>query len=71
MSFNVKHCHHLYLLINRDVHIGLVGYGDKMKWPKHYTVNGNLNIDSDVKNMKFEKTDPIITLQVIYIYLIK
>lgn len=46
-----------------DVHIGLIGYGEHMKWPQHYTSGGNLNIESDVKNMKFEKSDPLITFE--------
>ncbi|KAM0732090.1 Apolipophorin [Formica fusca] len=46
-----------------DVHVGLIGYGEHMKWPQHYTSDGNLNIESDVKNMKFEKADPLITLE--------
>ncbi|KAL6440757.1 hypothetical protein ACFW04_003301 [Cataglyphis niger] len=46
-----------------DVHIGLIGYGEHMQWPQHYTSGGNLNIESDVKNMKFEKTEPLITLE--------
>lgn len=35
-----------------------------MEWPQHYTSDGNLNIEGDVKNMKFEKADPLITLEV-------
>ncbi|XP_072754262.1 apolipophorins [Anoplolepis gracilipes] len=46
-----------------DVHIGLIGYGEHMKWPQHYTSNGNLNIEGDVKNIKFEKLDPLITFE--------
>ncbi|XP_019888404.1 apolipophorins [Ooceraea biroi] len=46
-----------------DVHIGLIGYGDHMKWPQHYTSGGNINIEGDVKNMKFEQPKPIVTLE--------
>nr|XP_012225513.1 PREDICTED: apolipophorins [Linepithema humile] len=46
-----------------DVHIGLIGYGEHLNHPQHYTSNGNLNIEGDVKNIKFEETDPIITLE--------
>ncbi|XP_029170500.1 apolipophorins [Nylanderia fulva] len=46
-----------------DVHIGLIGYGEHMKWPQHYTSGGNLNIEGDVKNIKFEKLDPLITFE--------
>lgn len=28
-----------------------------MKWPQHYTTGGNMNIDGEVKNMKFENLD--------------
>lgn len=55
-------------MINRDVHIGLIGYAEHMEWPQHYTSGGNLNIENEVKNMKFEKSDPIITLEVIYMF---
>lgn len=37
-----------------------------MKWPQHYTTNGNTNIEGDVKNMKFAKSDPILTFEVTY-----
>lgn len=47
------------------MHIGLIGYGEHLSHPQHYTSNGNLNIEGDVKNIKFEETDPIITLEVI------
>ncbi|KAL6267909.1 hypothetical protein P5V15_000977, partial [Pogonomyrmex californicus] len=47
-----------------DVHIALIGFGDHMKWPQHYTTNGgNTNIEGDVKNMKFEKPEPILSLE--------
>ncbi|XP_011691522.1 PREDICTED: apolipophorins [Wasmannia auropunctata] len=47
-----------------DVHIGLIGFAEHMKWPQHYTTNGNTNIEGDVKNMKFEKsTEPILSLE--------
>lgn len=40
-----------------------------MKWPQHYTTGGNMNIDGEVKNMKFENLDPIVTFQVnIFVY---
>ncbi|KAG5308105.1 APLP protein, partial [Acromyrmex insinuator] len=46
-----------------DVHVGLIGFGEHMKWPQHYTSNGNTNIEGEVKNMKFEKSEPIITFE--------
>ncbi|KAK1130809.1 hypothetical protein K0M31_018919 [Melipona bicolor] len=46
-----------------DVHIGLIGYSEKMKWPQHYTLNGDTNIEGEVKNMKFDEKKPTITLQ--------
>ncbi|XP_071631577.1 apolipophorins [Temnothorax longispinosus] len=47
-----------------DVHIGLIGYAEHMKWPQHYTTGGSTNIEGEVKNMKFEKPEePIITLE--------
>lgn len=46
-----------------DVHIALIGFGEHMKWPQHYTTGGNTNIEGDVKNMKFEKSYPIITFE--------
>lgn len=36
-----------------------------MKWPQHFTLNGDTNIDGEVKNMKFEEGKPIISYQVI------
>lgn len=59
-------CRSYWLYLDRDVHIGLIGFAEHMKWPQHYTTNGNTNIDGDVKNMKFGKPKPIITLEVIY-----
>lgn len=50
---------------HRDVHIGLIGYSEMMKWPQHFTLNGDTNIDGEVKNMKFEEGKPIISYQVI------
>lgn len=44
------------------MHIGLIGYGEHLKWPQHYTVNGNLNIDGPVKNIEFAPNNPQITL---------
>lgn len=38
-----------------------------MKWPQHFTLNGDTNIDGEVKNMKFEEGKPIISYQVILI----
>ncbi|XP_032678528.1 apolipophorins [Odontomachus brunneus] len=46
-----------------DVHIGLVGFGEQLEFPLHYTVGGKLNIEGDVKNMKFEPSDPIISFE--------
>lgn len=46
-----------------DVHIGLIGFGEHMNWPQHYTYNGNLNIEGDVKNIKFEVVDPLVTFE--------
>ncbi|XP_076231616.1 retinoid- and fatty-acid binding glycoprotein apolipophorin [Calliopsis andreniformis] len=46
-----------------DVHVGLIGYSDNMKWPQHYTLNGDTNIDGEVKNMKFQEAKPVVTLQ--------
>ncbi|XP_018393503.1 PREDICTED: apolipophorins [Cyphomyrmex costatus] len=46
-----------------DVHIGLIGFAEHMKWPQYYTSNGNSNIDGEVKNMKFEKPEPILTFK--------
>lgn len=41
-----------------------MGYGEHMEFPTYYTVGGKLNIEGDVKNMKFEKSDPIISFEV-------
>ncbi|XP_017879492.1 apolipophorins [Ceratina calcarata] len=46
-----------------DVHIGLIGFSEKTKWPQHYTLNGDTNIDGEVKSMKFYEPEPIITYQ--------
>lgn len=47
-----------------DVHIGLIGFADKLKWPQHYTVNGDTNINGDVaKNVKFFEKKPALTLK--------
>ncbi|CAK9823680.1 unnamed protein product [Anthophora retusa] len=46
-----------------DVHIGLIGYSEKMKWPQHYTLNGDTNIAGEVKNLKFDEPQQIISLQ--------
>ncbi|XP_054010516.1 apolipophorins isoform X2 [Hylaeus anthracinus] len=45
-----------------DVHIGLIGYSEQMKWPQHYTVNGDTNINGEVKNMKFFESKPKLTI---------
>lgn len=50
---------------NRDVHIGLIGFSENTKWPQHYTINGNPNIDGEVKNMKFREKKPSVSLEVI------
>ncbi|XP_023288424.1 apolipophorins, partial [Orussus abietinus] len=44
-----------------DVKFGLIGYSDKMKWPQHYTVGGNRNIEGEAKNIEFKKKDPILS----------
>ncbi|XP_076762006.1 retinoid- and fatty-acid binding glycoprotein apolipophorin [Xylocopa sonorina] len=44
-----------------DVHVGLIGYSEQTKWPQHYTLNGNDNIDGEVKNMKFYEKKPEVT----------
>ncbi|XP_017790563.1 PREDICTED: apolipophorins [Habropoda laboriosa] len=46
-----------------DVHIGLIGYSEKMKWPQHYTVNGDTNIVGEVKNLKFDERKPTVSLE--------
>lgn len=47
-----------------DVHIGLIGFADQLKWPQHYTVNGDINVNGDVtKNIKFFEKRPPITLE--------
>lgn len=48
----------------RDVHFGLIGFGEHMKWPQHYTTGGNINIDGEVSNMDFAETAPLISFQV-------
>ncbi|KAI4494899.1 hypothetical protein M0804_001100 [Polistes exclamans] len=45
-----------------DVHIGLVGFGEHLNQPRHYTTDGNTNIMGEVKNIKFEGENPIISL---------
>ncbi|XP_043491499.1 apolipophorins [Polistes fuscatus] len=45
-----------------DVHIGLVGFGEHLDQPRHYTTDGNANIMGEVKNIKFEGENPIISL---------
>lgn len=44
-----------------DVHIGLIGFGEHMKWPQHYTTNGDINVNGEIKNINFVKGDPLIT----------
>nr|XP_012148156.1 PREDICTED: apolipophorins [Megachile rotundata] len=46
-----------------DVHIGLIGFSESMKWPQHYTLNGNTNIEGDVKNMKFSEKKPSVSME--------
>nr|UEP64281.1 apolipophorin [Cotesia flavipes] len=46
-----------------DVHVGLIGYGEHMKWPQHYTTGGSINIDGDVKNINFSPSTPLISLE--------
>lgn len=51
-----------YFFIDSDVHIGLIGYGEHMKYPQHYTTGGSINIDGDVKNIDFAPSSAQITL---------
>ncbi|XP_066596058.1 apolipophorins [Prorops nasuta] len=48
-----------------DVFVGLIGYGDELDWPQHYTSGGSLNIQGDtpIKNMKYEELEPLVTAQ--------
>ncbi|XP_011871153.1 PREDICTED: apolipophorins [Vollenhovia emeryi] len=46
-----------------DVRINLIGFAEHMKWPQHYTTNGDTNIEGEVKNMKFGKPEPIVTFE--------
>ncbi|XP_008560242.1 apolipophorins [Microplitis demolitor] len=46
-----------------DVHVGLIGFGEHMKWPQHYTTGGSINIDGDVKNINFSPSTPLISLE--------
>nr|XP_034187967.1 apolipophorins [Osmia lignaria] len=46
-----------------DVHIGLIGFSENTKWPQHYTINGNPNIDGEVKNIKFSEKKPSVSLE--------
>ncbi|CAL7938756.1 unnamed protein product [Xylocopa violacea] len=46
-----------------DVHIGLIGYSEQTKWPQHYTLNGNDNIEGEVKSMKFYEKKPEVTME--------
>ena len=48
-----------------DVFIGLIGFGEDLKWPRHYTSNNNVNIEGgDISHMSFSnKGEPKITLQ--------
>lgn len=55
---------HVYAWFYRDVHVGLIGYSEEMKWPQHYTLNSNTNIEGEVKHMEFYEPQPTLTLQV-------
>ncbi|XP_031841889.1 retinoid- and fatty-acid binding glycoprotein apolipophorin [Nomia melanderi] len=46
-----------------DVRVGLIGFADKMKWPQHYTLNGDTNINGEVKNMKFYEKTPTVSFE--------
>ncbi|XP_015121091.1 apolipophorins [Diachasma alloeum] len=46
-----------------DIHIGLIGYGEDMKWPQHYTTGGSANINGEVKNIKFSEANSPITFK--------
>lgn len=47
-----------------DVHVGLIGFADKLKTPQHYTLNGDTNINGDVvKNVKFYEKTPALTFE--------
>lgn len=46
-----------------DIHIGLIGFGEHMKWPQHYTTGGSINVDGEVKNMKFVEGEPLLTFK--------
>jgi hypothetical protein len=46
-----------------DVYTGLIGFGEMMKWPQHYTLNGNLNVEGEIKNMKFADKEHLVSFQ--------
>ncbi|XP_024936320.1 apolipophorins isoform X2 [Cephus cinctus] len=47
----------------KDVHIGVIGYSETSdNPPQHFTYGGSSNIDGEIKNINFEKTEPHITL---------
>lgn len=46
-----------------DVHIGLIGFAENMKWPQHYTFNGETDIAGELKNIKFTEKEKQITLE--------
>lgn len=50
----------------RDVYTGLIGFADKMRWPQHYTLNGNLNVDGEAKNMKFVDKEKLVGFEVCF-----
>ena len=47
-----------------DARISLIGYGEHMMWPQHYTTGGNVNINDKVNNMDFAERVPLLTLEV-------
>ncbi|XP_078038624.1 retinoid- and fatty-acid binding glycoprotein apolipophorin, partial [Augochlora pura] len=46
-----------------DVHIGLIGFAERMKWPQHYTFNGDTDIAGELKNIKFFEKEKKVTFQ--------
>ncbi|XP_001604024.1 apolipophorins [Nasonia vitripennis] len=48
-----------------DVFIGLIGFGEGMTWPRHYTSNNNVNIEGgDINHMTFTaKNEPLVSMQ--------
>ncbi|XP_011501184.1 PREDICTED: apolipophorins-like, partial [Ceratosolen solmsi marchali] len=49
----------------RDVFIGLIGFGEGMKWPRYYTSNNNVNIEGgDINHMTFSNVrEALISFQ--------